>query len=188
MSAPYRPTDIRLAPSGRYPHEQAPQHALDVRSGHTTTMVEPDGSISHEDSYQVPPGTAQEAAQEAEQPSMVDQLQQDAAAADAKVEYPEGAPKLRPLLRLPFKERAIAARKYAEVQQQIAANKDSLQGGEIPLSMAANLYEVLGAMDEFLSSMAVDPAAYQEWPGRYSEAVFIQTWNAYEAIGQTPEA
>jgi hypothetical protein len=120
---------------------------------------------------------------------MVDELAEDARAADAKVEFPEGAPAFRGLMQLPFRERANAARKYAQVQDLIQRHRKSLGiVGDVPLADAANLYEVLGAMDEFLAGMAVDAGAYETWPGRYRETIFIQTWNAFEAMSQTPEA
>lgn len=135
--------------------------------------------------FQVPPGTA-----DAAKASMVDDLTADAQVADQKVEFPPGAPAFTWIMKLPFRERAAAARQYSQLEAALRANKDAMpaKGKEVSLSEAAGLYEVLGAMDDFLASVAVDRAAYEVWDGRLDEAIFIQTFNAYEQVSQTPEA
>lgn len=139
--------------------------------------------------YQVPPGTAPQAAREAPpEPPMVDQLAQDTAAADETVEYPPGCPAFRPLLSLPFDERAPAMRKYALMQAAWRDPKLPKAGDEVDAAEVAELYDALATMDRFLGSVAVDPAAYAAWPGRLDEALLVRAFNAYNAGTQAPEA
>lgn len=137
--------------------------------------------------YQVPPGTAQVAAAQAAEPTTLDQLQADAQAPEAKLpEWPEGAPELRPLMRLPWGPRAEAMELFADLQatEFPEAKKDDKVGA----AEAAVMYRLFDKLDRFLLSVAADPVAYGSWPGRYDDALFSQLWAAYQARMSPGEA
>ena len=131
--------------------------------------------------------------------TMVDALQEDTKAADEAVEYPEGAPEFYPLLRMPYRPRGEATRRYGALQDYLKAHpeltkakpesdEDEGEDVEVDMDAAADSYEMVALMDEFLESVAVDQEAYRNWPDRYVIEVFMQTWSAYQQAAQTPEA
>jgi len=173
----------------------------DIRYGNTVTQVDPAGNpipqtnpYNHsipapEQKWSAPAGTAAIAAKEAEaQPTMVDAIASDAKAADETppVEPPEGAPKLRPIHTLPFRERGNAMRLFSELQK-IQGPKE----GESPtLDQVAAMYDGLARIDDFLAAVAENADEYRAWvagPGA-DEATFAQLWNAYSARKQPGEA
>ena len=175
---------------------QAPAPApapTDLRYGQTVTQVDPLGNpirqapVPQNGNFSLPPGTAQQAAQQAEaQPTIIDAIASDAEAAQQKVEWPEGAPKLRAIHQLPFRERATAMRLFGELQKIEGPEK----GVEPTFEQVANMYEGLARIDDFLASVAEDPGAYRAWiagPGN-DEGKFSQLWNAYSAQRQPGEA
>ena len=187
-----QPFDVHGAPVG---HVSRP----DVRYGDTVTQVDPLGNpipaqyqqpvpaqqYSPGQNFSLPPGTAQQAAQRPEpQPTIIDAIASDAE--PAKVDPPEGAPSLRPIHRLPFRQRATAIRLFSELQK--------IQGpaeGEAPsFEHAADMYEGLARIDDFLATVADDADAYRAWvagPGA-DETKFAQLWNHYSSQAQPGEA
>jgi len=167
----------------------------DLRYGETVTQVDPLGNqirhapapVPQNGNFSLPPGTAQQAAQQVEpQPTIIDSIASDAQAAQQKVEFPEGAPKLRAIHQLPFRERATAMRLFGELQKIEGPE----QGTEPTFDQIANMYEGLACIDDFLASVAEDAAAYRAWvagPGN-DESKFSQLWNAYSAQRQPGEA
>lgn len=183
------------------PHRPEPNpQPTDLRYGHTVTQVDPLGNpirhaplptqeFSMPAEYRVPPGTAQQAAQQAEppQPTIIDAIASDAQAAQpAKVEFPPGAPKLRPIHQLPFRERGNAMRLFGELQKI----QSPAEGEQPSFDQIADMYDGLARIDDFLAAVAVDADAYRKWvagPGN-DEGVFAQLWNAYSNQSQPGEA
>jgi hypothetical protein len=134
--------------------------------------------------------------------TMVDQLAEDTKAADAPPEYPDGAPKLYSLLKMPYRRRAVAMRKYGELQDYLKAHpelqkaaEDSAEAPaedvEVDLSSAADSYEMVALMDDVLASVARDEAEYEAWGetgDRYDIDVFMAAWAAWQAASQPGEA
>lgn len=144
--------------------------------------------------FAVPPGTAEEA-----KASMVDALVKDVKAADEPPEYPEGAPEFYELMRVPYRRRATAIRKYGEVQDLVASRPELVDDGSdeesdedkpTDFAAAADKFELVAILDEFLESVAVDPAAYEAWPDRFDVELFMQAWSAYQATqpGEAPSS
>jgi hypothetical protein len=129
-------------------------------------------------------------------PTMVDQLAEDTQAADTPPEYPDGAPKLYPLLRVPYRTRAGALRKYGELQDYLKAHPELTKTSEpaegedveVDMNAAADSYEMVALMDEVLESVARDPGEYESWENRYDIDVFMATWAAWQAASQPGEA
>lgn len=134
-------------------------------------------------------------------PTMVDQLAEDTKAADQPPVYPDGAPRLYPLLRLPYRRRASALRKYQELQDYLKANPELQKNAEeavespgdgeeveVDLNAAADSYEMVAVMDEVLESVARDRDEYENWDDRYDIDVFMATWAAWQAASQPGEA
>jgi len=184
---------------GNQGHRPVPVQPTDLRYGHTVTQVDPLGNpIPYapqnqpaNGNFSLPPGmrdAAEQAAQQPEpEPTIIDAIASDAQAAQpAKVEFPPGAPKLRPIHQLPFRERGNAMRLFGELQK--------IQGpgeGEQPsFDQIADMFEGLARIDDFLAAVAVDANAYRKWvagPGN-DEEVFAQLWNAYSNQSQPGEA
>lgn len=132
--------------------------------------------------------------------SMVDALAADAKTAepDTPPEYPDGAPKLIQLLKTRFGKRAEAIRRYNELQAylkahphlQKTADEDADEDADVEVDPEVNAesYELLELMDQFMASVAVDPAEYEDWPGRVDVDTFMATWTAYQAEAQPGEA
>lgn len=139
-----------------------------------------------------------------DQPSTLDELQDDTKAADEDVEYPEGAPEFYPLHRMPFRQRGEATRRYGALQAYLKAHPELTKAAEKPdedpepegedvdaevdMDTAADSYEMLALMDEFMQAAAVDQAAYVAWPDKVDAGVFLKTWAAYQAATQPGEA
>jgi hypothetical protein len=168
----------------------------DLRYGHTVTQVDPLGNpIPHAPqphqpnggNFSVPAGTAQQAAQQPEpQPTIIDSIASDAKAAERKVEFPPGAPKLRPIHTLPFRERGNAMRLFGELQKI----QGPVKGEEPSFDQIADMYDGLARIDDFLAAVAEDANAYRKWvagPGN-DEGVFSQLWQAYSTQRQPGEA
>jgi hypothetical protein len=146
--------------------------------------------------FQVPPGTADEAKA---QPTLVDAIAEDAKAADEPPDYPEGAPEFYALMRVPYRQRAEAIRKYGEVQAYLKAHpgvgqdrdeddSDNSESSETDWVATADKFELVGLLDEFLLTVAVDRGAYEAWPERTDVGVFMQTWSAWQGRTQPGEA
>lgn len=135
-------------------------------------------------------------------PTMVDQLAEDTKAADTPPEYPDGAPRLYPLLKMPFRRRAAALRKYGELQDYLKAHPElqktaekaepaESEDVEVDMDAAADSYEMVALMDEVLESVARDPDEYEAWGetgDRYDNDTFLRTWAAWQAASQPGEA
>ncbi|HTF54483.1 MAG TPA: hypothetical protein VK735_44175 [Pseudonocardia sp.] len=193
-----QPFDVHGNQGGHHPYA-----TTDIRYGNTVTQVDPAGNpipqpnpypvsgqhYSPDQNFSLPAGTAAQAAKMPEpQPTMVDAIASDAKAADETppVEPPEGAPKLRPLHTLPFRERGNAMRLFSELQK-IEGPKE----GESPtLDQVADMYDGLARIDDFLAAVAENADEYRAWvagPGA-DEATFAQLWNSYSAQKQPGEA
>lgn len=144
--------------------------------------------------YQVPEGTAEVVQAEAATPTTLDEFQRDAGTPKALPEWPEDAPELRPLMRLPYDERADAMDAFAEVQalqaQAEAARKAAEGSGAQDASpaQAAMYYRTFAKLDKLLTTVAVDKTAYEQWPGRWRDDQFTQLWQAYQARMSPGEA
>jgi len=148
-------------------------------------------------SYQVPSGTAEQAAlaslrpvqEPPPQPTATDRIQQDAETPDALPDWPENAPELKPLMRLPFGARAVAMDLFTEVQSLAnaleAAQKIST---EVTPAQAAAMYRTYDKLDQLMLSVAVNRDAYEAWEGRWDDALFGQLWAAYQARMNPGEA
>jgi hypothetical protein len=163
----------------------------DLRYGETVTQIDPLGNpirhapVPQNGNFSLPPGTAQQAAQQVEpQPTIIDAIASDAKA--AKAEFPPGAPKLRAIHQLPFRERATAMRLFGELQKI----EGPVEGTEPSFDQIAGMYDGLARIDDFLASVAENADAYRAWvagPGN-DEGLFSQLWNAYAAQRQPGEA
>jgi len=145
-----------------------------------------------ETTFEVPEGTGEEA-----KASAVDELRADAKAAIKAVEYPEGAPKFRPLLDLEFDERGPAIAEYQAMQRFLKAHPGVTKAKEVDADSDAEVeigdetievYQLLAIMNRFMKLVAVDQDEYATWKGRKDAAVFTQTFNAYQAESQPGEA
>ena len=176
----------------------------DLRRGDTVTHVDPLGNpipqagppytqqpqpaqqYNPNQNFALPQGTAERAAKEPEpQPTIIDAIASDAKAADP-VEAPEGAPELRPIHRLPFRQRGTAIRLFGELQK-IQGPKE---GEEPTFEQAADMYDGLARIDDFLATVAVNEDEYRAWvagPGA-DESKFAQLWNHYSVQRQPGEA
>lgn len=130
-------------------------------------------------------------------PSLVDQMGEDAAAADA--EFPEGAPEFKPPLALrPRSRRAELKRRLAEAAERFdkvnELRKDLGEDGDeeppvaVKMRVAAEMDELYQAIDDALRVAAVDPEAYAAWSDEASDEELGQTFNAYQARSQPGEA
>jgi hypothetical protein len=100
--------------------------------------------------------------------------------------WPEGAPELRPLMSLPFAERADAMDMFDGIRQ--IAEDFPAKGTQIGPAEAAKMYRALARLDDFLMVVAADKTAYANWPGRHDDARFSELWSVYEARMQPGEA
>jgi len=189
-----QPFDVHGNQGGHHPY--AP---TDIRYGNTVTQVDPAGnpipqqpynhSVPAEQKWSAPAGTAAIAAKEVEAlPTMVDAIAADAKVAEETTltEPPEGAPKLRPIHSLPFRERGNAMRLFGELQKIEQPKK----GEEPTFDQVAAMYDGLARIDDFLAAVAENADEYRAWvagPGA-DEAKFAQLWNSYSARRQPGEA
>jgi hypothetical protein len=179
----------------------------DVRYGETVTNVDPLGNLVPEPGepfytpepvrhprYLVPPGLARQAAAEAaaeakpETASMVDAVAEDT---KAKTEWPENCPAMRPLFKLPFRQRGTAMKLFREIEKSQAAMPEREEGDPVTLEYMEATYENLARMDDFLVTCAVDPDAYRAWVldgAGAEEGIFVQFWNAFTERMQPGEA
>jgi len=126
-----------------------------------------------------------------EQPSLVDQLAEDA----APEEYPAGVPELLPFLQIrPRSRRAEFKRRYAEVidfQKKVSAKYKAVTG-KAPLSekmrMAADLDDLYERIDQTLEIAAADPKAYRKWSDEVDDENLLKTFNVYSVRSQPGEA
>lgn len=146
---------------------------------------------------EVPEAPAEEATE-----STLDSLAADAkqAVAEVPIEYPEGTPEFREVLDLSFRERGPASRMWGRLQAKLkerqkaqAAENNEPEPDEdaessIDFDDAADMYDMLADIDDFMVMVAVDQAAYLAWDGRKKPDVFIQAFNAYQGATQVPEA
>jgi hypothetical protein len=116
-------------------------------------------------------------------PTATDRLQTQAAPS-----WPANAPKLRPLMRLPFRERATAMRAFAEIQKELDGGAISAKGSQVGPEQAATMFDAMAKMDDFLASVAVDADLYRAWVGNASDDEFGQLFTAYVAWGSPGEA
>lgn len=139
--------------------------------------------------YRGPTETAAPSLRPVSEPTATDRIQQDAETPGALPAWPDGAPELRPLMRLPFGERARAMDLMDEVQT-LAAQLEKLQksDADVTPATAALMYRTYAKLDELLSSVAVDRAAYEAWDGRWDDTLFGQLWAAYQARMNPGEA
>lgn len=126
-----------------------------------------------------------------DEPSVVDQLAEDA----LPTEYPEGAPELLPYLALrPRSRRAEFKRRYAEVvefQKKISAKHKSVTD-KSPLAdqmrMAADLDDLYERIDQVLEIAAADAKAYRAWSDEVDDETLMRTFNVYAVRSQPGEA
>lgn len=124
-------------------------------------------------------------------PTVIDALQEEA----NPPEYPKGAPRLWPYLRLPFRKRADFFRVYKQVQEK----QEVLQAGERrrkrgrpseaeTIEAATGLYELYALMDDLLRLAAVDSEEYERWISSATDEEFTQVFATYSARSQPGEA
>lgn len=124
-------------------------------------------------------------------PTVIDALQDEA----NPPEYPKGAPRLWPYLRLPFRKRAEFFRVYRLVQEK----QDTLQAAERRrkrgrtseaenIEAATSLYELYALMDDLLRLAAFDIDEYERWISGASDEEFTQVFATYSARSQPGEA
>jgi len=188
-----RPTDLRYNQSLPMKLPE-PEIGNPIRRGDTVTNIDPLGNVipapgevlETHGGYTVAPGLAAQAAKEAEgpKPGISDVIAEEAVPA----RYPDGCPAFRPLHRLGFKEKAEAFELYDVVQKTSKTIGSPKKGDELDAKRAANYYRLLAKIDEFLSFVAIDKEAYENWPGRTDETLFGQAWNAYQGDAQPGEA
>jgi hypothetical protein len=140
--------------------------------------------------FQVPAGTAQVAAQAATH-SPVDSLAEDAAASRTSKElppWPEGSPEMRSMMRLPFRQRADAIRRWKLLEKSL--ERAPKKGDTLTEEKAAEYYDILADMDDFMATCAVDPVAYRAWTAADGgdEKTFGEFWAAFAARLQPGEA
>lgn len=170
MSTPYYPTDLRPRPADPGVNTASP----------------PPGPRPDQNPFQVPPGTATDAAKGTApaEPTTIDRLAEDANLPD----YPDGAPELLPYLKLPFYKRAEAMRMLAALREAYKNAKMPEKDTEVGPEHAAEWFEFLGKMDDFLRFVAVDVDAYNKWVAHASDADFSRLFNAYNVRCQPGEA
>lgn len=130
----------------------------------------------------------------AAQPSMVDQLAEDA----IPDEYPAGSPELLPYLQIrPRSRRAAFKRKYAELAElqesaqlvQKAAKVDDADGDVADkLRLWADLDDIYQLMEELLEMAALDSAAYQKWLLEADDQALATVFQVYVKRSQPGEA
>lgn len=160
MSTPYMPTDL----AGATPSEVPEMY----RARPNTALAAPASS----------PETP---APELAKPSTTETLR--AAAAPS---WPEGAPKLRPLMRLPFAERAEAMELFAAIEadwQNMPA-----KGSSVTTAQAAKMYRAMAKMSRYLESVAEDPVAYRAWVADKNDEDFGALFTAYLGWSSPGEA
>ena len=126
-----------------------------------------------------------------QQPSVIDQLAEDA----LPTEYPEGAPELLPYLQLrPRSRRAQFKRKYAEViafQEELQKKHKGITP-ESPVAdqmrLSADVDELYERIDELMELAAVDPGAYRKWADEVADEMLLQTFQVYAQRSQPGEA
>lgn len=202
------PDQDRVRPGHPLHIGRPPNGEPEIRSGQTVTHVRPDyaddgrrpvyidadgrpTSGPQPGGYVLPPGVAHQAEREAAQaakPSEVDRIADDADAAAKVPEWPEGSPEMVPFYRLSFGRRGKALRMFAKLEK---TEGDTAKPGETPtLDQAADMFERLEQLDNFLATVAKDEQEYRAWvegPGS-DTAVFGQFWAAYQARFQPGEA
>jgi len=122
-------------------------------------------------------------------PTVIDALQEDA----NPPEYPQGAPRLWPYLRLPFRKRAQFFATYKQVQEkqeilQGSTRKRGRPSQAATIDSAQQLYELYALMDDLLRIAAVDDNEYDRWINNVSDDEFMQVFTAYSARSQPGEA
>jgi hypothetical protein len=135
-----------------------------------------------------------------QEPSLVDQMGEDAENVEIPKEYPPGVPALKPLLAIrPRSRRAEFKRRYAEVAEMRALIKDAQaevsrhkEGSDAhyaaQMRMWAQMDDVYQKVDEALRLAAVDPDAYAEWSDEVSDEDLMTTFNVYQSRTQPGEA
>ena len=132
-----------------------------------------------------------------DQPSVVDELADDA----TPVEYPEGAPLLKPYLQIrPRSLRAEFKRKYAEfaeVQEQMQKvqasgvlkddDADPKRGAE-KMRVWADMDDYYQLMDDLMAMAAVNSDAYREWSDVADDAELVAVFQVYAKRSQPGEA
>lgn len=130
-------------------------------------------------SFGVPAGTAEEARVQtvAKPPDMTEQLSNEAERQKPQ-QYPVGAPELKSLLKLPFRQRARAMALY---QAAIDAWNAMPQGDTVmdTPDKLERYFNALGAFDDFLGLVAVNKAAYDSWVAVNDDGTFGELFFAY---------
>ena len=128
-----------------------------------------------------------------EQPSVLDQMADDA----APDEYPAGAPGLQPYLQIrPRSRRAQFKRKYADVAQLQETASAELKAKKITdkspvheqLRLDATLDDLYQLIDELMEMAAVDPQAYRKWADEVDDQTLMATFTVYQKRSQPGEA
>ena len=134
-------------------------------------------------------------AKKTDQPSVVDQLAEDA----TPDEYPAGAPELQPYLQIrPRSKRAEFKRKYAKFAEQQdktqALHKAANRKDDDPAAVAdkmrvwADLDDLYQVMDELMELAAVDPDAYRKWADEAVDEVLVKVFQVFMKRSQPGEA
>lgn len=131
-----------------------------------------------------------------EQPAITDELAQDAAADG--VEYPHGTPELRPVLRMPRRERPAYYNAMAEVSslQKNAHRPDGSAADpeaddrpmEIRLTEVARQAELIAAIEDLLAVVAADEPGFRVWALEVEDSTLVQVFNVYIRKTQPGEA
>lgn len=139
------------------------------------------------------PRTRTTAASADSAPSVTEELAADAAS--DKVEYPEGAPELLPVLALPRLKRAdyyeaMSAVAVAQKATKLDAFDDKAgdRPVEVKLTQMAGFTRLVGAIEDLLAIVAVDLDAFRAWSAKVPDAELVQLFNAYQAATQPGEA
>ena len=136
-----------------------------------------------------------------DEPTVLEQLAEDAEQIDQPTEYPKGAPALKPMLAIrPFSKRAQFKRYYAEVAEfkaeldkmQAEVKKHKAGSNEhyaAQILMWAAMDEVFERVNAALRLAAVDPEAYDRWSDNLQDDNdLMTTFNVYQQRTQPGEA
>lgn len=126
-----------------------------------------------------------------QQPSVIDQLAEDA----LPTEYPEGAPELLPFLTLrPRSRRAQFKRQYADViafQEELQKRHKDVTTSSPPadqMRLAADMDDLCERVDQLMELVAADPVAYRKWADEVDDETLVKVFQVYVQRSQPGEA
>lgn len=179
MSSPYSPTDLRT--QAELPYPELREQPTGLAYGELPLDRQP--VRAPEAVSTVPAHSVPDLNDPALKPTTTDFLRKDA---KPEAAFPPGAPKLRPFMRLPFKERAEFLERIAPIQEKMDALPEGNAEGP---RAAALLYRLMAEVDELFAMVAEDPQAYRAWvESQTNDGPFQQLFNAYMERFQVGEA